>query len=229
MAAHICKYIKNHGLYTSNGWVSGYADSISKTVSEMSVMQRQILLLTFHLLFQIKTCLCRGRPKGLAAPARAQLPPLSIWPRPCGPGGAARILCCSSGTPEGPPGEKRQGPYRTERPEMPASEYASVGPGREDAVLGGNDAKSVNMETRPHHCHRELRSTTLGGLTSADFRVVVGEQRQKWDSLQGTWEHCTLDPINLANVTDSCAFAIGKFVNNKIFIAWIELQKKKGL
>ena len=80
---------------------------------------------------------------------------------------------------------------------MPASEYASVGPGREDAALGGNDAKSVNMETRPHHCHRELRSTTLGGLTSADFRVVVGEQRQKWDSLQGTWEHCTLDPISL--------------------------------
>lgn len=154
MAAHICKYIKNHGLYTSNGWVSGYADSISKPVSELSVLQRQILLLTFRLLFQIKTCLCRGRPKGLAAPARAQLPPLSIWPRPCGPGGAARIPCCSSGTPEGPPGEKRQGPYCTERSEMPASEYASVGPRREDAGLGGNDAKSVDMEARPHHCQQ---------------------------------------------------------------------------
>lgn len=195
----------------------------------MSVAQQQSLLLTFRLLFQIKTCLCRGRPKGLAAPARAQLPPLSIWPQPCGPGGAARIPCCSSGTPAGPPGEKRQGPYCTERSEMPASEYASVRPGGKDAGLGGNDAKSVDTEARPHHCHRELGSTTLGGLTSADFRVVVGEQRQKWDSLQGTWEHCALDPINLASVTDSCAFAIGKFVNNKIFVAWIELKKKNSL
>lgn len=68
-----------------------------------------------------------------------------------------------------------------------------------------------------------------GGLTSADFWVVVGEHRQKWDSLQGTWDHCTLDPINLANVTDPCAFAIGKFVNRKIFVAWIELKKKESL
>lgn len=104
-----------------------------------------------------------------------------------------------------------------------------MGLGREDARLGGEDAKPVDVEVRPHHCHRELGSTTLGWAPSADFWVVVGEHRQKWDSLQGTWDHCTLDPNNLANVTDPCAFAIGKFVNRKIFVAWIELKKKKSL
>lgn len=95
----------------------------------MSVTQQQILLLTFRLLFQIRTCLCRERPTGQAAPARAPPPLPSIWPRPCGPGGAAPIPCCSSGTPAGPPGEKRHGPYCTGRSETPASEQRVWGRG----------------------------------------------------------------------------------------------------
>lgn len=201
------------------------------TVSQkhMSVTQQQILLLTFRLLFQIKTCLCRERPTGQAAPARAQPPLPSIWPQPCGPGGAAPTPCCSSGTPAGPPGERRHGPYCTEdqRRQLPSTRAW----GRGGKTLGW-EVRTPSLSTwKPGHTAAtgSWGARPLGGLTSADFWVVVREQRQKWDSLQGTWEHCSLDPINLVNVTDPCAFAIGKFVNHKIFIAWIGLKKKKSL
>lgn len=201
------------------------------TVSQkhMSVTQQQILLLTFRLLFQIKTCLCRERPTGQAAPARAQPPLPSIWPQPCGPGGAAPTPCCSSGTPAGPPGEKRHGPYCTEdqRRQLPSTRAW----GRGGKTLGWEVRTPSLSMWKPGHTAAtgSWGARPLGGLTSADFWVVVREQRQKWDSLQGTWEHCSLDPINLVNVTDPCAFAIGKFVNHKIFIAWIGLKKKKSL
>lgn len=67
----------------------------------------------------------------------------------------------------------------------------------------------------------------LGGLTSADFRVAIGEQRQKWDHYKAPGSTAPSTASIWPVVTDSCAFAIGKFVNNKIFVAWIELKKKK--
>lgn len=179
--------------------------AVSKNASEVS----KILLLTFHLLFRIKTCLCRERPKGPAAPARGQLLPLSIWPQPCGPGGHAQIPCCSSDTRAGPPGEKRQGFQDTEKSEMPVSKYVNVGQGREEAELEGNGAKSIHRSRATPL--PENRGAQLGRLNCAHCSAVR-EQRQEQDSSQGTWEHCTHDPINLVNRTNSYAFSIEKFV-----------------
>lgn len=125
------------------------ADSISKNTTGMSVRRSSRVCSSPSVYsFQIKTCLCRGRPKGLAAPARAQLPPLSIWPQPCGPGGAASDPCCSSGTPAGPPGksDKDLTARKDQRCQLPNTRVSA---GEERRWAGRNDASLSTL--KPGH------------------------------------------------------------------------------
>lgn len=141
----------------------------------MSAAQQQSLLLTFRLLFQIKTCLCRGRPKGLAAPARAQLPPLSIWPQPVDQEVPLRFPAAPVVHQQDHLGKATRTllHWKIRDASFPSHECRA---GRKDAGLGGNDAKSVDTEARPCHCHRELGSTTSVGSPLLIFGSLSGNR-----------------------------------------------------
>lgn len=91
---------------------------------------------------------------------------------------------------------------------MLVSISVNVGPEREEAGLEGDDVRSV-------HRSRTTPPPENWGII-LQVRCVdcwaVREQRQEQDSSPGTWGHCILNPINLANITDSWAFSAGKFV-----------------